>query len=644
MKILIWDITAELVSAITLCIILGYARKGNLLPTVKNKVFQYCLFITFLSVSSNIISTTLLQYYKQVPLFFNSFFLLIYYLSTPLMGAIYFIYALANIYDEKEVKKYAALCSLPSILYVLLVFSNFYTSLLFSFDQVSGYQQGPWIFITYLVFYIYVFFSLILVIHKRKSLERNVSYILGVFPFISAFVILFQYIHPEYILTGTAATSALLIIYLYLQNKQMFTDTLTNLLNRQEFNKMIDILIDNNKPFIAVVISLKNFKFINDKFGQEIGDQILLEVCHYLRYLLPKQAMYRYGGDEFALIFYDKKNVINALEKIEKRMKNPWQISNIDFIISYVAGGIAYPKVAHSKEEIINGLEYAVSLGKKDNAHNINFCVTAMIKQIRRKYQILDLLRICLENNSFEVYFQPIYDLKTHSYCKAEALLRLPDNPLGFISPEEFIPIAEENGLIAPITYQVLDKTCLFIKKVIAEKKDFTGVSINFSVLQFMQDDLENKVLKVIEKHQLPYELIKIEITESMLVTNFDVITNFMTNMINRGIQFLLDDFGTGYSNITYVLTIPFQVVKVDKSLIWQAMKDEKAAILIKKMIEAFNQIGLHILAEGIETKEQMEFMKKCGCDLFQGYYFSRPVPFDESLNVIKTTKITEKE
>ena len=145
MKILIWDITAELVSAITLCIILVYARKGNLLPTVKNKVFQYCLFITFLSVSSNIISTTLLQYYKQVPLFFNSFFLLIYYLSTPLMGAIYFIYALANIYDEKEVKKYAALCSLPSILYVLLVFSNFYTSLLFSFDQVSGYQQGPWI-------------------------------------------------------------------------------------------------------------------------------------------------------------------------------------------------------------------------------------------------------------------------------------------------------------------------------------------------------------------------------------------------------------------------------------------------------------------------------------------------------------------
>lgn len=424
----------------------------------------------------------------------------------------------------------------------------------------------------------------------------------------------------------------------------MFTDTLTNLLNRQEFNKMIDILIDNNKPFIAVVISLKNFKFINDKFGQEIGDQILLEVCHYLRYLLPKQAMYRYGGDEFALIFYDKKNVINALEKIETRMKNPWQISNIDFIISYVAGGIAYPKVAHSKEEIINGLEYAVSLGKKDNAHNINFCVTAMIKQIRRKYQILDLLRICLENNSFEVYFQPIYDLKTHSYCKAEALLRLPDNPLGFISPEEFIPIAEENGLIAPITYQVLDKTCLFIKKVIAEKKDFTGVSINFSVLQFMQDDLENKVLKVIEKHQLPYELIKIEITESMLVTNFDVITNFMTNMINRGIQFLLDDFGTGYSNITYVLTIPFQVVKVDKSLIWQAMKDEKAAILIKKMIEAFNQIGLHILAEGIETKEQMEFMKKCGCDLLQGYYFSRPVPFDEALNVIKTTKITEKE
>ena len=180
-----WDITAEFVSAIILCIILTYARKGALLPTIKNLAFQYCLQVTFLSVIANIISTIMLEHYQEVPVILNMTFLLIYYLSTPMMGVVYFIYTLANFYDKGNIKKYALIFSLPSTFYILLVLSNPFTHLLFSFDQVNGYTHGPLIMLTYVIFYIYVLFSFTFVIHKRKSLEKNVIYILGVFPFIS---------------------------------------------------------------------------------------------------------------------------------------------------------------------------------------------------------------------------------------------------------------------------------------------------------------------------------------------------------------------------------------------------------------------------------------------------------------------------
>lgn len=630
-----WDITAECVSAIFLCIILTYARKGTLLPTIKNITFQYCLQVTFVAVITNVFSTMLLAHYETVPFALNMALLVVYFLSTPMMGVVYFVYTLANFYNRDEIRRYAIICSLPSTFYILLVLSNPFTQLLYSFDLTNGYARGPWILLTYIIFYVYVLFSFILVVHKRKSIERNVVYILGVFPFISALMILFQFVYPEYILTGTAATSALMILYLYLQNKQMFTDTLTNLLNRQEFNKMISMEISDKKQIVVFVLSLRDFKFINDKFGQDVGDMILLQVCAYLRQLLPKQLLYRYGGDEFAIIGFNEQKVRQAIDNIKERMKDPWIVNEMNFMLKYVIGGVGYPMVASSEEELIKGLEYAVTCSKKDENEQVCFCTAEMMEHIKRKYQIVEILKECVEKNSFELYFQPIFDVRTQTYRKAEALLRLPKNSLGFVSPEEFIPIAEENGLIATITYQVLEKTCQFIKELLKQPIDFDGISVNFSLIQFMQEDVEEKVLHIIESYQIPYHMIKIEITESMLATNYETIMNFILHLRKYGIQFLLDDFGTGYSNISYVLKVPFHTVKIDKSLVWQAMKDENAAILVRKMVEAFKAVGLRVLAEGVETKQHIAYMESCGCDDLQGFYYSRPVPSIEAMDII---------
>lgn len=637
-----WVISAEIVAAIMLCIILAYAHKGNLLPTFKNKAFRYCLQVTFVSVITNICSTLLLERFSSVPYALNISLLVIYYLSTPLMGVVYFVYTLATIYEKQvdRILHYAKLSSIPAFVYILIVITNPITGALYYLDPVQGYAQGPWIAITYIIFFIYVFLSVIVVFHNRKSMDRTVCYILGIFPFISGFVIIYQYYYPNYILTGTAATSALLIIYLYLQNKQMFTDTLTNLLNRQEFNKMIDLKVKENAPFYVIVISLKEFKFINDKFGQEIGDVMLLQLCRYLKELLPRQSLYRYGGDEFAVIFSHREEMEQVMRHVMERMKAPWKIQNMELRIQYVLGGISYPDVVGTKEEIIKGLESAVSKAKQEKDSVYCFCTTEMMEDLQKDFALVSVLKAGIEKNSFRVFFQPIYDLHTKRYRKAEALLRLPEGEMENVSPDVFIPIAEENGLIGQITYQVLDKACKFVKEIIRLEPDFVGVSINFSIVQFLQEDLEEKVVSIIEQNEVPFDRIKIEITESMLTKNYAQVLDFMKRMNARGIQFLLDDFGTGYSNIAYVLQVPFHTVKLDKSLIWLAMKDEEARIVVQKLTEAFVNIHRHVLAEGIETKEHIEFTSSCGCDYLQGYYYAKPVCASEALDIIHHTII----
>lgn len=641
-----WDISAEIVSAIILGIILIYATKGSLLPTMKNQAFQFCLSFTFVSMVINILSTFGLKHTNLVPYVVNMILLMLYYLTTPLMGMMFFIYTLANIYehDKGKVKRTILMCSIPAYLYVACVCLNPFTHGLFVFTQNQDYIQGPWLISTYIIFFIYVALCGVVVWIHRQSLDKTVRYILAFFPLLSSIVIIFQYFYPHYILTGTAATCALLIIYLYLQNKQMFTDTLTDLLNRQEFNKMMEIKLKDTKAFTVFVLSLKDFKFINDKFGQNTGDEILLQICNYLKQVMPKNSLYRYGGDEFAILIDDENQKNEVLERISFRLSNPWMVHDMELMLNYVIGGVSYPQVADTSEEMIKGLEYAVAKAKTSKEQHICFCSKQMLIGVQRKYEILSILKSALDHNSFQVYYQPIYDLKKQRYRKAEALLRLYDEKLGFISPEEFIPIAEEHGLIVPMTYQVLDQACKFVQEIKKRDIEFVGISVNFSIVMFMQEDLEQKVMEIIEHNDIEIDKIKIEITESMLATNYGAVVGFMRNMIDRGVQFLLDDFGTGYSNISYVLTIPFHTIKIDKSLVWMSMQNPKAATVVAKMCEAFLRIGQHVLVEGIETTDQIAFVSQCGCDYLQGFYYAKPVPKEEALRIIQDTIILQKE
>lgn len=634
-----WNIAAECISMINLIIIWFYSRKSNLVPSLKNKLFQLCFFVTFCAMFFNVWSTFMLDRPELELIELTWLITGIYFIVTPLMGMLYFFYTVAIVFEYRgDPMRMIGWTSSPGILYFMLVLLNPFLKLLFDIDHAGGYSQGPWIFCTYLIFYMYCLAAVILVLVCRSQVEPSIRRILVIFPLIALAVILFQQIYPSVVLTGSAATCALLVIYLYLQNKQNTEDYLTGLPNRQEFLKMLELQIRKNKDFTITILSLRGFKRVNDTYGQHNGDLFLQEIGKYLKGIAGTHCLYRYGGDEFSILSYGRfdKAMDANVKKIDQRMAKPWSIEENSCVIPAVIGIVGYPESAETLEDLINGIEFAVSMVKSNSDTNVYYCGQEMMTAMRRRQQIISIMEEHLEQDSFCVYYQPIISTATGQYLVAESLLRIPDSPLGPLYPGEFIPIAEETGLIVEITYQVLDKVCKFINRLLESGIKFEGVHVNFSGKQFSQIDLKEKVEEIIVRNGTPFTKIKIEITESLLVENAKTVAEFAVEMQKKGILIELDDFGTGYSNIVSVMNTPLDTIKLDKSVIWTAVENSRSAALVKSLAAVFHEMGLGVLAEGVENREQEAFVVECGIDMIQGFLFSKPLPEEEAFQFIR--------
>ncbi|MVB11135.1 putative signaling protein [Caprobacter fermentans] len=236
-------------------------------------------------------------------------------------------------------------------------------------------------------------------------------------------------------------------------------------------------------------------------------------------------------------------------------------------------------------------------------------------------------LNIAIEKNMFEIYYQPLYSICDGNFTEAEALLRLKGPDGVYIPPDRFIPVAEETGQIIEIGCMVLERVCEYIRYLLACRINIDTVSVNLSVVQLMGEDAVPRLKKIIRGSGISPNRILFEITESILISNYTLIAEKIRELNRSGIQFALDDFGTGYSNITNVIDLPFDVVKIDKSLIWDSMKNRRCNIMIRELTRTFRNINLIVTAEGVETEEHDRFARQCGCDKIQGFRYAKPMP-----------------
>lgn len=636
-----WNLSAECVSLVIAFIVLSYSRMGTLTPSLKNRVFQGCLIVTIASIALNITSTLLIEEatVESIPL--TWIITTLYFFATPLISTMYYLYTLAVVSEARPRSRALLLVGIvPYALYFFCVLTNLWTGGIFYLDANGGYHQGNIILITYVVFYFSCFACFALAISSRADIDPAITKILTFFPLLAVVVIVVQQITPQYILTGSAATCSLLIVYLYLQNKQISIDFLTRIPNRQEFAKMIALEQKRSASFSAVIVSINGFKFINDKFGHQNGDNFLREFASYLSVHAKTPWLYRYSGDQFVVLFENsqRSSVAEFLRALQARMDEPWKIEGYPYVLSASIGVVEYPEIASDSGTLISALESSVEGSKALGLNTPCYCTESMLEAIKRKRQVTDILRKALSQDGLTLHYQPIWSISQQKFITAEALCRLTSDELGAISPTEFIPIAEETGMIIEMTYDILDKACAFMEGIKHRHPEtaFESVSVNFSATQFMQNDLTERMTAILASHDVDPSRIKIEITESVLVTNPDVVKRFIVDMQAKGVQFCLDDFGTDYSNLSMLLDLPFDVVKLDKSIVWMAVTQQnRSGAVLEHLSAAFVAMGSTVLAEGVETLEQSTFVGACGCDLIQGFFYAKPVCATEAEQII---------
>lgn len=631
-----WDIAPECVSAVILLIIWGYSRRGSPLPSLKNRVFQGCLIVTFLAVSTNILSTLLLMRPDLVPQWLVWGVTTLYFVCTPLMGLAYFLYSAAILCKGQPMLRWVFAGGIaPGALYALLALADPLTGKLFSITPEGGYRQGEWIALTYLLFYAYCAASILLVLRFRRAVERSTRTILLSFPAVAFVVILVQQFYPTVILSGSAAACALLIIYLHLQNKQMSLDSLTGAPNRQELVNLIDLLLFEKRlpTFTVAVLSLRDFKQINSRFGQSVGDLFLKEVCGWLQRLAGEKNVFRFGGDEFAVLIRDggREEVGRVLGAIRERMALPWRAGNYLRPLSWAMGVVQYPNSADTAEGLAGGIAYAVSQAKRRPGRNICYCGPAMLGEIRRREQVLQAVKRACSQGAFSLRYQPIYDVSSGRFLYAESLMRIEGTPADPVSPAEFIPLAEATGDIVELTYQVLERVCRYLLSLRERGISVEGVHVNFSAVMFGQPGVVERVRRIIGDSGVPFSQIVIEFTETALAETPELVGEFAREMRQMGIRLGLDDFGTGYSNLSSVLALPFDTVKLDKSLVWAAVEQENTAVMVRALTEIFHRMGMRVLAEGVEDEVQNRFVLDCGIELIQGFLYARPLPGEEA-------------
>ncbi|MEG0755778.1 MAG: EAL domain-containing protein [Oscillospiraceae bacterium] len=634
---MVWHVDAEIICFLFMLVIMIDVMKSNAVRTQRDKVFITLAFVTIAAIFVDALSSAAMMRPDTAPWWLTQGSLMAYFIFMPLLSVLWQVYAIVVVEKESPRQKKHVLCTLLLMIpYILLVFSNPATGLLFELTAESVYSRGILFPVTYLLFYGYSLATLVLAVVNFRRIERVTSVVLMVFPVIAGTGILLQQLFYGYLVMGAAFSIVLLITYLFLQNRKATRDGLTGVNNRRSFTAAIDKISKKGDRGFVLTASLDDFKFFNQTFGQKNGDMLLQKVAEYFVSVSPDKTAYRYGGDTFALILKkaNKAETEALAEEIRARFREPISMENTDYSISACLGVVEYPYTSQRENwTVISAMDFAIFQAKKLGKGQLTFFDEALMYQFERKHQISDAITRAMELESFEVYIQPIYHLREKRFLFSEALLRLHDPVLGDISPAEFIPIAEETGQIVELTYFVLERVCAFLKDNRAILRDEVSVSVNFSVIQFMQSNMVERVEEIVRRYDIPARLVKIEVTESVVVDSFEDLQEAMERLGHFGMTFALDDYGQGYSNISYLINLPFKIVKLDKSVIDHIATD---STIISALIPMFRRLGKTIVAEGVEDKEQSDVLEKLHCDTIQGFYYARPMQMGKALDSFK--------
>ncbi len=629
--------------ATTLILIAMCFLKQNY-ATKQNRVFNLMVIDSLIASGINIASLYTISFTDRYPLWFDYLVNMLYLVAFNAMVVLFLAYvdSIAKLPRYKIAVK--VVCTVVLAVESLMICTTHITHLIFYFDEDLKYTHGSHMKLLYIIAAALVILGDVMFMYSSKRFSGYQVFSVNCFIVLIFASVLFQTMNPAYVITNLACALMLIFVYSAFENPAYYLYKDTRCFNRRAFLATIKKQRKKKEPYLVIAIRIMNYDFMRHDLGQSRTETLISRVAEYLNECY-RRKVYNLSDDCFVLVLDRDADIKEQKTRLHMLFSEPFEIGERENSVKLPVGimlsviPVDDPEIDEKEMETV---VHAIQRDEKEEASAED--IIDVVKKLHRQELLATIIDNAIENNGFDVYYQPILDVSTGTYPSAEALIRLKDKELGFISPEEFIPIAEKNGRVIEIGDMVFSRVCDFIHRSRGMDLGVEYIEVNLSPVQCYHEELARKFLAELSRHDLDPSSVNLEITETaeLETRKIKILQKNLDNMNERGVTFSIDDFGSGFAAIDYLLRLPVSIVKIDKSILWQAMKDESAMKVLKGTMRMLKEIGKHIVVEGVENEEMAEILRENGCDYMQGYLYSKPVPESVYVEFLKKYNKTE--
>lgn len=636
----------EIASLIILTIILLHFILIRQFPTDKTRIFKILLLTCIGECGINIVSSICIANTAIVPLFWNELFVFAFFALEGLCSYLIFRYMMVVCeYEGNSKKIMMAVGTIPFLIFELMLIITPLIGFFYYFEDRQYYQGfGSACGFIYIAFYFAL--NIIMILMRRKTVARRTKVIVVIYCIAAITGILIQLKWHHLLLTSTGNVIILLMIYLAMQNPDELLDTVTGTGNENAFIIQMKSMMGHPDSKVIMTVYIRQFYQISTLLGYENSNMLLADIGSYLVDVCGKFRVFHVSVDTFNIFVESRDEAVALRQKLERRFAEGWIVLQNDVVLNMAIITQHYPRDFKTITEYRGLWQYLLEYAKSSGNQTFFETNDAAIEEYQRRNKVEIAVNKAIREKSFEVYYQPIYSLKEKRITSLEALVRLRDDELGYISPNEFIPLAEKDGNVIHIGQQVLEECCKFLARHILSNASLgiKNVHVNISAAQCLRPDLKKTVVTMLEQYHIPPSMISLEITERTAISAPKLMNKHMEELGRLGMTFSMDDYGSGNSNCSYLVQYPFQEVKIDKQMLDAYFESKSARIVLENEIRTIQKLGIPLVVEGVENREQSEEMERLQVDCIQGYYYGKPMPEMDCLRYIRNLNTSPEE
>lgn len=630
--VLSFDKVAILIATVLLWIYIIRPKFKNL----SSKIYQALMFMVIIASVLEIITCLIIASPSSLNVIPRKILFASYYYVCNLAPPLYYRYAI-EITAQDKIKRYQEVVFRTSLVVnFCLVSTSFVSDLFVYFDENGVFVHGILFYALYIVSFSMMLLAGIQFFKHRKNLNRIQKFAVMVFYTFNIGALIYEHYVVEINILMFVTALFMFVLYVSMQNPEYYVDAEIGCYNEEAFLEVCKHKLNNSKPFTIISFYSDAYEYVTQTFGAEYGVELAKYVAKYFTDNFKYHNLFHISDCNFVYIASHK------LEHVEKTYKKVWNDFDMNFEINQMSislqgrgAAIVVPSVVDTPEDILDAVYFSRNKNIISNTGELHFIDSDFLNEKRRKERMAQLIKEQISLGGFELRYLPIYDMKKERIVAAEALVRLFDDQLGEIKPSEFIEIAEEYGLVYDIDKLIFDKVCKFLKKMESQNFDIHQMQINLSTLEIMQGESIEYWLNKMDAISIDPSKLNFEIKESVCRNLNSNLTKNMERLKEKGCTFAIDNYGTGFSNVIELLNMDFQLINIDRSILWEAMKSDEAMNILENMILMFKELNYKVLATGVENRAQFEAVKCLQVDYIKGYIISRPVVEDEFIQML---------